>query len=120
MTPLSHRQIGDRGEARAHDYLVSHGYTIVATCYTVRGGEIDIVALRDGLTVFIEVKYRRSTTHGTAAEALTPTKCRRLRLAIETYCMEHGTDRESIRADLIAIQGTRITHHEGIDLGDLT
>ena len=103
----SHRAIGDHGETIAREYLEREGYAILATGYTIRGGEIDIVAYRDRTTVFVEVKYRRSVTHGTAVEGFTAQKRARLMRAIETYCNVHAVDPETIRVDLIAIQEDR-------------
>jgi putative endonuclease len=47
---------GRDGESKAVDYLVSNGYEIIARNYWTRGGEIDIVASKEGRISFIEVK----------------------------------------------------------------
>ena len=75
----------------------------LARRYRVRSGELDIVA-RDGETlVFIEVKARASHEFGTAAEAVTPEKQRRLaRLATE-YLMRHHLEECPCRFDVVSI-----------------
>lgn len=59
MDDSSQRELGERGEDAAVDYLRAHGYCILARNVRSRYGEIDIVA-RDKATIcFIEVKTRR-------------------------------------------------------------
>ena len=56
---------GRRGEDAACAYLLRHGYSIVERNYRCRRGEIDIIAVKDGGAVFVEVKTRRSLKFGT-------------------------------------------------------
>ncbi|NUM89748.1 MAG: YraN family protein, partial [Bdellovibrionales bacterium] len=46
-------QIGRAAEAAAADFLVSSGYRILARNLAWRGGEIDLVAWREGVLVFV-------------------------------------------------------------------
>ena len=50
------RALGDIAEEKACDYLSVLGYQIIERNYTLRGGEIDIIALKDETLHFIEVK----------------------------------------------------------------
>ena len=76
---------GAAAEALAADFLAARGLAIVGRNYRCRGGEIDIIA-RDGRTVvFVEVRLRRSSAYGGAAESITARKRRRLRLAAQHY-----------------------------------
>ncbi|MGB3408218.1 MAG: YraN family protein [Jannaschia sp.] len=52
------------------------GHAIVGRRWRGKGGEIDVIAQRDGDTIFIEVK--KSATHAAAAESLRPKQMRRL------------------------------------------
>ena len=62
MPELDQRQAdGKLGESLACDELRRRGYAILATRYRSRFGEIDIVASRDGVIGFVEVKARRSS-----------------------------------------------------------
>ena len=54
--PSNKRKFGDVGERNAKDYLVSRGFEILDTNYSKPWGEIDIVAEKDGVIRFIEVK----------------------------------------------------------------
>ena len=74
--------VGRQGEALAGEFLVNQGWTIVERNWHCRFAELDIIALDPaGEMVFVEVKYRRDTAHGTGVEAVTQTKLRRMRLA---------------------------------------
>lgn len=76
---------GEAAESLAACFLAAQGLAIVGRNYRCRGGEIDIIA-RDGRTlVFVEVRLRRNRAFGGAAESITATKRRRLRLAAEHY-----------------------------------
>lgn len=62
MTPTNRRQraekFGRRGEFWAKIYLRCQGFRIIGERFKARGGEIDLVAKRGQLLVFIEVKAR--------------------------------------------------------------
>ena len=73
------RRLGLEGEERAAEYLEAKGYRIVARNVRADRVEIDLVARKGSLLVFVEVKSRRGTSHGLAAEAVDPRKQRRLR-----------------------------------------
>lgn len=72
------QQLGKQGELLARDELQQRGYAILATRYRSRFGEIDIVAERRGVIAFVEVKARRTAARGSAADAVSPRKRRRL------------------------------------------
>jgi putative endonuclease len=81
---------GAAAEAIAASFLAAQGLLIVQRNYRCRGGEIDLIA-RDGATlVFVEVRLRRNRAFGTAAESITATKRRRLRLAAKHYLARLG------------------------------
>lgn len=56
MTPKS--ELGKKGELLVAHYLQKQGYTVLQTNYSIRGGEIDIIAQRQEVLAFIEVKMR--------------------------------------------------------------
>lgn len=73
--------IGRLGEDAAERYLVKKHWRILARNYRVRSGEIDIVAYRNGVLAFVEVKTRTGNTFGTPAEAVDEEKIKRFRKA---------------------------------------
>jgi putative endonuclease len=106
-----HRQrLGARGEQLAADWYAARGYQVVARNWRCREGELDLVVSRDGELVFCEVKTRSSDRFGTAAEAVTPAKQRRLRVLAARYLAEHVGDgrRGGIRFDVAAVTGGKV------------
>jgi putative endonuclease len=86
------KERGDAGEARALAHLLRQGLTLVQRNYRVargpnaRGGEVDLILReRDGTLVFVEVRTRRSASHGGAAASVSATKQRHLVFAAQHY-----------------------------------
>jgi putative endonuclease len=97
-------------------HLEQAGIRVVARNFRCRGGEIDVVA-RDGDTVvFVEVKERGGSSHGSAIEAVTPLKRHRLLRAARLYAAQHGLEEKPLRFDVIAIDwgpdGARLRHEK--------
>jgi putative endonuclease len=108
---------GDSGEDRACDYLRRRGLKILARNYRCRAGEIDVVAEDRGTVVFVEVKERRGESHGSAVEAVTATKRRKVVRAAQAYAAAHGLCDSPLRFDVVAIdwgpEGPRVRHDAG-------
>ncbi|NCA94220.1 MAG: hypothetical protein EOM84_03470, partial [Sphingobacteriia bacterium] len=51
--------MGLLGEDVACKYLAKHGFTVIERNYTRKWGEIDIIAIKDEVLYFIEVKSRK-------------------------------------------------------------
>lgn len=84
--------VGAAAETLAADYLMRQGLTILARNFRTRAGELDLVA-RDGRTlVFVEVRMRRSASHGGAVESITAQKRRRLVAAANGYLAMLGRE----------------------------
>lgn len=101
---MNHNQkVGQFGEGLARDYLVRHGYKIIGENIKVSYKEIDIIAKKQNLIVFIEVKTRTSDKFGFADEAISSKKIKHLKRAIGAYLKSHNSGFQDIRLDLIAI-----------------
>jgi putative endonuclease len=94
---------GEPGEVLACDYLRKKGYEIVARNFRCRSGEVDVIAKDGDATVFVEVKDRASTSHGSGAEAVTFGKRRRVIRAAQLYSASHGLFDALQRFDVISI-----------------
>jgi putative endonuclease len=102
------QQLGALGEELAARWYCDQGYTVVERNWRCRAGEIDLVASRDAVLVFCEVKTRSSRRHGHPAEAVTVTKPRRIRrLAIHWLA---GRERwyDEIRFDVAEVVGSEV------------
>jgi putative endonuclease len=97
------RELGDFGERVAIAHLEAKGYRILDTKFRTREGEVDVVAERDGVVAFVEVKTRRGDAMGAAAEAITSHKARRLLAVAASYGLDRPDLPEGRRIDLIAI-----------------
>lgn len=103
MTYQRSKSVGDYGERVAAEHLRSIGMVVLATKWTCRFGEIDIVA-RDGSTLVIcEVKTRTSSAHGGPFEAITGQKAARLRRLATHWLEVHDISPPSIRIDVISV-----------------
>ncbi len=100
---IDRRGTGRRGEEIAADHLRERGYRIVASNYTTRRGEIDLVAEKSGEIVFVEVRFRRSEAHGTPAESVDYRKRRKLIRTALDYLSKHRLGDHPCRFDLIAL-----------------
>jgi putative endonuclease len=95
---------GRRGEKIAARHLRGLGYEILAENYRVRGGEADLIVTKDGLVVAVEVKSRSGRRFGSAAEAVTRVKARRVLLAGRTYCRRQGFSLSRFRGDVVTVE----------------
>ncbi len=116
---MSTKQVWDVWELIAIQYLQSHKYVIITTNYKFwRAGEIDVIAVKEGLTVFIEVKYRKTLSFWTPEESITQSKLRKFRKTIDFYCLKNLVDYEKIRFDVITIvketSSHKLTHYRNI------
>ena len=82
------REVGDFGEAITAEYLEKNGYRILDRNYYKPFGEIDIIAIKDDLVAFVEVKTRKSDALAYAAEAVNFYKQDRIRKASQVYLIE--------------------------------
>ncbi len=82
---------GAAGEVLAARFLRGKGYTILASDYRCRLGEIDIIAADKRYIIFVEVKTRRSDSLYAPREAVTVQKQRRLLQTAAVYLRHHRT-----------------------------
>ena len=105
--PEVRRAQGDAAEERACRHLVRSGLTIVERNFRTIGGEIDIVARKGDVLVFVEVRSRAVPDFGTPEESVTPAKRRRIVVAARQYLSKvpPSSWREA-RFDVIAFEGS--------------
>ena len=106
MPSSAYRQeAGKHGEDLAEAELRRRGYAILARRYRTRFGEIDIVAQDGDVVVFVEVKARRSSRFGSAAEAIPIWKQRRIAAMALDYLGCADRLNAPSRFDVVAIDG---------------
>lgn len=117
----STKKIWDIWEVVAIKYLQSKWYNIEDTNFKFwRFWEIDIIAKKDGTTIFTEVKYRVWEKFWTPEEAITKSKLRKFRRTIDFYCSKNNIDFWKIRFDVIAIikkiNSHQVTHYRNVEI----
>ncbi|MDB5160800.1 MAG: Ribonuclease [Candidatus Saccharibacteria bacterium] len=80
--------IGKEAEDAAAAHLTKQGYEILARNWRRRVCEIDIVAKKNKVVYFVEVKYRTSEAQGSGLEYITPQKTRQLKFAAQQWIAE--------------------------------
>lgn len=110
---INKRAQGNKYEEIAANYLKEQGLIIKQLNFYCKMGEIDIVALDDDYLVFVEVKYRKNTLNGDAAEAVNFNKMRKICRTADYYLMTHGYNQSTnVRFDVIAIEEGHLKHYK--------
>lgn len=102
---------GQWGEALVAEDLRKKGWTIAATNFRCRMGELDVVAKNGRYLIFVEVKLRKNARFGAACEAVTPSKQRKLLTAAQYYLMTHPTSLQP-RFDVAEVYAPQGVHTE--------
>jgi putative endonuclease len=100
--------LGKHGEDLAAEELERRGYEILARRFRTRCGEIDIVANDGDVLVFVEVKARGGDECGTAAEAVTPRKQRKVVRMATAYLAAHEVFERPCRFDVVTVETDRV------------
>ncbi len=111
-----HNELGHKGEDMAVEYLQQQGYCVLERNWTNKGHkEIDIIATKDDVVVFVEIKTRKVGSATTPISAVDARKQHRIILAADSYLKTHRID-FLCRFDVIGIiyndEASRIEHIE--------
>ncbi len=98
----SNKQKGDEGEGLAAAYLEKQGYTIVERKWKFGRIEIDLIAIKENIIAFIEVKTRYSNTYGQPWEAVNKAKRKNICTGANAYIQQYAINHEP-RFDIISI-----------------
>lgn len=71
------KQLGSKGELLVAQKLQNEGYTLLAQNYTARSGEIDLIAIKDEVIAFVEVKLR-TKQYFQLSQVIVPSKQRKI------------------------------------------
>ncbi|MBN2719544.1 MAG: YraN family protein [Proteobacteria bacterium] len=102
-----HLRTGSRGELAAAWWLRLKGYRILQRNFSCRGGEIDIIAGKKDLIIFVEVRTRTRGALVNALQTVDPVKVSRTIRAAATYLKFYGKKARACRFDVIAIDAGR-------------
>jgi putative endonuclease len=106
------KSLGNSGEQKAALYLIEEGFEIIEKNYRFhKSGEIDIIAKKENLLVFAEVKARKTQAFGGALYSISKNKQRTLRFIANQFLNENPefyTKNITCRFDLISIENENI------------
>jgi putative endonuclease len=103
---MNRKATGDSAEQLACGFLQRQGLRLLTRNYRCRRGEIDIVMRHGDSLVFVEVRYRRRTAFGSAAETVSTTKQARIIHCANCYLAQHRAWNEPARFDVVCIEGS--------------
>lgn len=95
--------LGKWGETVAASYLKRNGYEILEQNFSCRLGELDLIAQKEKVICFVEVKTRRNINFGQPCEAVTKKKQNHIHKTIQYYLMKKNSVNSDLRIDIIEI-----------------
>jgi putative endonuclease len=98
------QRVGRRGEDAAAEYLEAEGYRILERNYRTRLGEIDIIAEKDQILAFVEVKTQESDAFGPPETWVDIRKQRKIIQTASWYIGEARGSAMDCRFDVIAVR----------------
>lgn len=98
----SHR-FGRRAEELAAAHLAARGWRVLDRNWRFHHKELDIIAQRDGVVAFVEVKARGAACWGHPLEAITPAKRRDLNTAARAWIAARGPRGARYRFDAAVV-----------------
>jgi putative endonuclease len=110
MQPSSKHQQGKAGEAVVGHWLTARGFYVLERNYSWRGGEIDIIAAKYELLLFIEVKFRAQPA--LLAELVPATKQQKIIRTARYYLAHHRHHNKAWRFDIALVHNETVTYLE--------
>ena len=102
---------GREAEAQAAQWLMNQGFEVVAERRKTKLGEIDLIARKPGLVIFVEVKWRKRASD--LATAIDEHRLARVAAAVEMVAHEYAGPSDDIRIDVLLLApGSRPRHIE--------
>lgn len=95
--------LGKLGEDSATIFLEAAGYKIIARNFRIRSAEIDIIAQRDDVIVFVEVKARSNIRHGLPSEAVNLRKQKKIIEAAGVFLQDENFCDCACRFDVVEV-----------------
>ena len=101
--PKKKRDLGIAGEQFVATYLQNEGYTILASNYKKFYGEIDLIAKKGQLIVFVEVKTRKNQSFP-LSEVIVQQKRNHIIKTAYAFIAEHSYDQTNFRFDVALVE----------------
>jgi len=104
MTQHQANKRGQAAETYVSHWLQQRGLVLLERNYHCQFGEIDIIARQEAILVFVEVRFRRSSSYGTALDSVTYHKQQRLIQAALHYLLTQQISTDTVcRFDVVGV-----------------
>jgi putative endonuclease len=100
--------LGVAGETKVVNHLQQEGFTILKRNYRLKEGEIDIIAKKKELLIFVEVKTRAIPTYA-LSEVITRTKQKKIIFTAKHFLVTHHYQDHVYRFDVALVEGADLT-----------
>jgi len=105
---VSTTNVGIAAETAVASHLVAYGYQILVRNWKTRWCEIDIVACKEQVVYFVEVKYRQSSDWGDGLDSITSRKLLSMQRAAQFWLARKNIGHECSLA-AVAVSGKNYT-----------
>lgn len=100
----TNKKIGSKGEEKASIFLAQNGYAVIAKNYRCKRGEIDLVATKNKLIAFVEVKTWPNGDFFSLEYAIDKTKCKHIIASAKDFLRQNSAYKDFfVRFDVIAL-----------------
>ena len=98
------KRLGKWGQRRCEKFLRKKGLKKLASNYSCRAGEIDLIMVdKTGAIVFVEVKTRRDESYAAAEDAITKTKQQKIARTARYFLANYNIENRPYRFDAVTI-----------------
>jgi putative endonuclease len=107
----THNDLGHKGEALAKAHLEANGYEVIDENWVFGKAEVDLIAYKDRVIIFVEVKARTGNGFGEPEDFVDARKQKLLVQAADEYIylMNHQGD---VRFDIISLLFDRNSNYK--------
>jgi putative endonuclease len=100
------KNIGDRAEQSVQEYLIKSGFKIIEKNFRLEHNEIDIIASKDKLIVFVEVRSKSANSRINPEETITAQKQKSIFKVANYYINKNKLKDVDFRFDIIFVYYT--------------
>ncbi len=100
---MNKQQTGKLAENLSCQFLKTKGYNIIERNFRSRYGEIDVVARKNNILIFIEIRSKSGSAFGSPEESFTAGKKQRFISTIMSYLNSHDNLPPDWRVDFVAV-----------------
>src|SRR5512140_692288 len=108
--------LGEECDRITEAWLVQRGWRILDRRFRSGHRDLDLVAEREGIVAFVEVKARRGRSFGHPVEAVNWRKQREMTRSAWVWIARYGGAKQEFRFDVVGVlmdeSGTRVRHVE--------